>query len=986
MYMEKVHKYIQELTKASKQGKLVFFLGAGLSALSEYPQWKELVDKFYIELDGKTKVGYYSSDEYLKIPQKFFAVKGEDEYDRILEEVFSVNKSPNPIHDMILAMNPVHIITTNYDDLIDKACWQRGRYFSIISAEEDVAKVTSSRYLLKVHGDFRRGFKGRHVVLKESDYINYEHKYALISNLMKTIMATHVIVFMGYGLGDYNINLILNWVKQLQKDGYNKPFFIRTDYEPIEAKDAIYYENKGLRIIDAASIKDVGEKEYITRYSNVMDLLIESKDNNLLSQDEDIVEYLYQKLCPLFVLRYVRKTDFKYIFEYDYHFEVHGVVVRNKNKGFGYLERFFELKEKDIDNLSEESKWKFIAISEFFERNGILCMMEDKGNITISTSLEIESWAYHCNYDEMEGFVQLQFSNLENEYKKAFFLANLGRWKEAYNLYSDLLLKSIDESNWWIHYLSQVNRYWLYQSIIQTVKNFGSVPGLLAFGKHYKPFTEEFLNCIEREMKNFDINDVFDGMPYEFQDKYLILKFLSDNEFLYDDTVKLFELTNKVRSEISKGSYSLGGLTPNIEVQFRLNDNIRFLYENALWLTSFQEFKQYMRNSLMLQFEKAEYEQTRDIDDFGVFLGAERSDFYIDYYDFVNVAKSFSIDDIRYVERSCKIERIEFRDMEDIECYLVRVAKEIIKHFSKDGMSIVFYNLFIHEAKAAFYFARYIRLSEEGFITILKALLFYFPERDLDIGKRYLWVKRLTLGSGLPRKAIFVIEEFLIGQADKHKDSNFLEQTSNGLFSSNFVNLIRHFEKDFLSSDLSKYALKLSEDMKNQVDFMYRLSPLLSIEAKSHISKLKKIDDIDSLMDSVHIGVVEDVSEYKDIIIKFMDKRKSDILADKEKGVIVGYADNYFVTFGIWYFLGKFTNPKMKDYLGVNEEYDMFVDPDNFDYKKLSPAWLKSYSDKLLKKMVENETMRTHIVEVLKERMQNSNDKKYFEIFTKCLI
>lgn len=984
--MDKLHKYIHELIQASKKGKLVFFVGAGLSSLSAYPQWRELVNEFHIELYGKTKVGNYSSDEYLRIPQIFYDVKGEDEYDRILEEVFSVDKSTNPIHDMILAMNPVHIITTNYDDLIDKACWQRGRYFSIISAEEDVAKATSSRYLLKVHGDFRRGYKGRHIVLKESDYINYEQKYALISNLMKTIMATHVIVFVGYGLGDYNINLLLNWVKQLQKDGYNKPFFIRTDHKPIEENDAVYYENKGLRIIDSASLKDVSEKEYITRYSNVLDLLIESKDNNLLSEDEDVVKHLYQKLCPLFALQCVRKTDFKHVFEYDYHFEVHGAVVRNKNKGFGYLERFFELKEKGIDNLSEDSKQKFIAISEFLERNGILCMMKDESNRTISTSFEIESWAYHSNYDEMERFVQVQFSNLENEYKKAFFLACLGRWEDAYNLYSDLLLKSMDESNWWIHYLSQINRYWLYQSIIQSVKHFGSVAALLAFGRHYKPFTDEFLKCIEREMKNFDINDVFNGMPYEFQEKYLILKFLSDNEFLYDDTVKLFELTNKVRSEISKGSYSLGGLTPDIDVQFRLNDNIRFLYENCLWLTSFQEFKQYMRNSLMLQFEKAEYEQTRDIDDFGVFMGARRTGFYIDYHDFVNVAKSFSIDDIKYVERSCKIERFKFCDLGNIEDYLKRIANEIIKHFSKGVISIVFYNQFIHEAKAAFYFARHIRLSKEGFTIILKALLFYFPERDLDIGKRYLWAERLTLGSGLPREVIPIIEEFLIGQADKHKDNKFSEQTSNGLFSRDFGNLIRHFKKDFVSSDLSKYALELSEDMKHQIDFMYRLLPILSSEAKSYLLGLKKIEDIGSLMDSVQIGAIENISEYQDLIIRFMDKRKSKILADKEKGIVVGYADNYFVTFGIWYFFGKLANPKMKDYLGVNDEYDLFVDPEAFDYKKLSPAWLKKYSDELLKKIVENETMRPHIIEVLKERMKTTNDKQYFEIFMKCFI
>lgn len=307
--MEKIYQHIRDLTKASKNGKLVFFVGAGISRLSDYPQWGELVNEFNVHLYGKPKEGNYSSDEYLRIPQIFYDVEGEEAYDKVLENVFSVDKSTNPIHDKILSMNPVHIITTNYDNLLEKACWQRGRYFSVISAEEDIAKATSSRNLLKIHGDFKRGFHGKYVVLKESDYINYEQNFPLISNYMKTIMATHNIVFIGYGLGDYNINFIMNWVRQLQKDGYNKPFFIRVDHKPIEEKTAIYYESKGLRIIDAASLVNTEENEYLKRYEKVMDILIDSKDNALISNDNDVIDYLHQKLSPLFVLQNVRKLD-----------------------------------------------------------------------------------------------------------------------------------------------------------------------------------------------------------------------------------------------------------------------------------------------------------------------------------------------------------------------------------------------------------------------------------------------------------------------------------------------------------------------------------------------------------------------------------------------------------------------------------------------------------------------------------------------------
>jgi len=67
-----------------------FFVGAGLSTLSEYPQWWELLDKYYYELYGKRKDGNYTSDEFLKIPQIYFDVKGENSYNSILKDVFSI--------------------------------------------------------------------------------------------------------------------------------------------------------------------------------------------------------------------------------------------------------------------------------------------------------------------------------------------------------------------------------------------------------------------------------------------------------------------------------------------------------------------------------------------------------------------------------------------------------------------------------------------------------------------------------------------------------------------------------------------------------------------------------------------------------------------------------------------------------------------------------------------------------------------------------
>ena len=113
-------QYADEINEASRLGKLVFFVGAGVSRLSEYPTWGGLVDKFYKELYGKDRVGEYSSDELLRIPQFFYESKGKRHYELILRDVFDVEKEPHDIHYKILSLNPAHIITTDYDDLLEQ--------------------------------------------------------------------------------------------------------------------------------------------------------------------------------------------------------------------------------------------------------------------------------------------------------------------------------------------------------------------------------------------------------------------------------------------------------------------------------------------------------------------------------------------------------------------------------------------------------------------------------------------------------------------------------------------------------------------------------------------------------------------------------------------------------------------------------------------------------------------------------------------------
>ncbi len=64
-------KEFERIIDASQKNALTFFVGAGVSAFSGAPTWKNLINSICNEL-GKKPKEEYSSDEYLQIPQIYY--------------------------------------------------------------------------------------------------------------------------------------------------------------------------------------------------------------------------------------------------------------------------------------------------------------------------------------------------------------------------------------------------------------------------------------------------------------------------------------------------------------------------------------------------------------------------------------------------------------------------------------------------------------------------------------------------------------------------------------------------------------------------------------------------------------------------------------------------------------------------------------------------------------------------------------------------
>jgi len=315
-----VNEILKDIDNWRKNNKLSVFVGAGVSMLSGLPSWGDVIKSMLKEMpDLKYEEDKLSSDDYLKIAQMYFNTFGEEKYKDKVKGSFREDCTPNKIHDLIFALHPNHILTTNYDNLLEQEAVKVGRNFSVINADNRVSSAPSSSYIVKVHGDF----SSSNFVLKEQDYLDYEQNYKLIDKLVKTIFSTNLVIFIGYSLQDYNIKLILNWVKNVQADSFIKPVFIHIG-DPLSELELDYQDKRGLRVLQTTDFGDL-PNNYTDKYSKVLEPIIEYEDKKIPESFDDKMEYLADKVSGISHIRYLRSSDINSIFK-EYHIDIISLI------------------------------------------------------------------------------------------------------------------------------------------------------------------------------------------------------------------------------------------------------------------------------------------------------------------------------------------------------------------------------------------------------------------------------------------------------------------------------------------------------------------------------------------------------------------------------------------------------------------------------------------------------------------------------------
>lgn len=244
------YEMIKDISCALNRKKLVVFVGAGVSKNSGLPTWGQMVQVF-AEKIGYPMEGRLATDEYIRIPQYYYCIdesEGHASYYGLIQSMIPENIHPNLLNYLIASLHPKHIVTTNFDTLMDQVAVG----YQIIQEDRDLLTGISGHYLLKLHGDIRHPDK---LVFKEDDYLQYSETHRLMETFLKSLLIDHVFLFVGYSLNDYNLKTFVSWIDYIAKEmkvkqEMHRNYFLSSSHHA--GKDYLqkYYEGKGLEVID----------------------------------------------------------------------------------------------------------------------------------------------------------------------------------------------------------------------------------------------------------------------------------------------------------------------------------------------------------------------------------------------------------------------------------------------------------------------------------------------------------------------------------------------------------------------------------------------------------------------------------------------------------------------------------------------------------------------------------------------------------------
>jgi len=970
------------LKQAIFDEKLVIFVGAGVSKQSGIPLWGDVVKTIHDKLE-KT---FIDEKEYLKIPQLYFNSRGKKEYNELVRRILKHDdRKPNEIHDLIVRLNPCNVITTNYDDLLERAFRSNGEFLEVVERDSDIPYVRNSRMIIKMHG----GFIHDNFVLKEDDYLNYSTNFPLIETYIKALIAKNVVLFIGYSYNDPDVKQIINWTKHILGRDFQRAYLLDVDNE-FDVANTDYYKNLGVNVLYAKEL--FSEPEYMNNpgktTSAFLNFIIED------TEETDILTSLYNDFSSYKNLNYVLS---KYIIQV---FSEYGSVYFHSTTLIILDSIIAEaLKGKNVESNNGNVGIKKTAREiENDKKREFICSILRKSMI---------SYVVHQTQDISRNNDEIIFDFTDSDSEDVFFdyinkqnYTELGAFVDSVNLYDEKLTTSTAlKIALSLYYLKDyTNCFFILNRVASELKqkqdyiwyfiaefNRVNLSKTWLLDEQMKKEASEI--DLEGILAKIDLESILAKNALREKRRNKFLKQLLDSSLIYSALIDVSKKHEKVEQE-TKTIYSIMSSSAVNELELNALDLYNYLQYNFLMLDFFAQVKEIYKHFISAMFcaHSAKKKTSQDNDFF--FLDGGSNVVLNELSAFAIIIMSKFLDKKSLKELISKHNVSEIKLDKEAEVVLFEIFQNLNNAFKNRMLNAINRENVI----VLLILLRYVKLSKERFLQVMIIIdelidRAYFCHNEIVHANEFVVFQYNHNKESINENSLVKVVESLIALVSKDKsiDTNSIKQ-----FLSNACIIVNKLNNATLINDNSVETILLN----SQYTFLASVYIIASESAKLKIRQAlvtyftNNAFNSSLYEDAVRHNALDPSPLLEDKMLAEINK----LATNKNNGlrVIPDPLENAISDCINLYLNDQLINIEefSSIFISSSDKVKFLYDMDNFDYSTFKLTWMQSdFSNSAVKKKIsENPTAKAKIKELYKSAF-SSNDydermvSDYFEYF-----
>lgn len=204
-----------DLATEARAGRLVFFIGAGVSHDAGLPNWQDLLTALQgdaVSAEERATLSTLDPRDHATLIE--LALGGRSRLLAKLAHEIERYERFGLTHSLLASIGAEQAVTTNYDNLYERACTQPGHALDDDLTVLPYGRVAENRpWLLKLHGSLDQLGRKDDIVLTRTDYMSLARQRSALFGIVQALLVTKHLLFVGYSLSDEDFHQLVDEIR-----------------------------------------------------------------------------------------------------------------------------------------------------------------------------------------------------------------------------------------------------------------------------------------------------------------------------------------------------------------------------------------------------------------------------------------------------------------------------------------------------------------------------------------------------------------------------------------------------------------------------------------------------------------------------------------------------------------------------------------------------------------------------------------------------